>query len=222
MCKATGHCNIEPTIFETGDPTIIQQGHVVQGYHGMFENLIQDRLVGNFIALSVIVTSMMMLLGQIVVLDRSSLSLEGYNYIQGYGNDGHTHKRGGKRANNMSGSDTNHFWNDNGGNTMYAQNNEKKKSFVSDIRDYIYETFSLEMGALSTSRILSFIFGVYAVHAILVVILTLFYSIMGKDCYPLVLSLIAIFTAAGGSDVDTLDFDEIEDIANEINAAHGM
>ena len=47
----------------------------------------------------------------------------------------------------------------------------------------------------------------------------MFYSSTGRDLYPLVLTLIAIFTAAGGSDVDTADFEEPESIAIEINFA---
>jgi hypothetical protein len=229
ICKATGHCNVEPTIFEIGNPTAIQRGYGLHGSRGMFDNLIQDRLAGFIIALSVIVTSTMMLLGQVVVLDKSALSFEAHNYIQGNGtnsmksSDGHNHKRGGgRRTNSGNGNDALHLWNDNGGSGGNTPNSDKKKSMLSSMREFVYKTFSLELGALSTSRILSFIFCVYAVQAILVVILAIVYSSTGKDWYPLVLTLIAVFTAAGGSDVDTADFDELEGIANEINAAYAM
>ena len=232
VCKATGHCNIEPTIFEIGNPTVIQRDYYnVQGSRGMFDNLIQDRFAGYIIAFSVVITSAMMLLGQIVILDKSSLSLEAHSYIQGNKNnvikssDGHNNHRrsgGGRRAtNNGNTSDNLHLWNDKGGNSGSGLSNDKKKHILSDMRDFIYEIFSKELGALSTSRILSFIFCVYSAHALLVVVLAVFYSSTGRDWYPLVLTLIAIFTAAGGSDVDTADFDELEGIAGEINAAHG-
>merc|ERR1712038_1170846 len=100
-----------------------------------------------------------------------------------------------------------------------SRNNEKEKSMLSHMKNFVYRSFSLELGALSTSRILSFVFTVYTIHSVLVVALTMFYSSTGRDWYPLVLTLIAIFAAAGGSDVDTADFEELESIAFEINSA---
>eukprot|EP00551_Chaetoceros_affinis_P010057 CAMPEP_0203671452 /NCGR_PEP_ID=MMETSP0090-20130426/7234_1 /ASSEMBLY_ACC=CAM_ASM_001088 /TAXON_ID=426623 /ORGANISM="Chaetoceros affinis, Strain CCMP159" /LENGTH=650 /DNA_ID=CAMNT_0050536529 /DNA_START=481 /DNA_END=2433 /DNA_ORIENTATION=+ len=230
VCKATGHCNVEPTIFEIGNPTAIHRGYNLKGNRSMFDNLIQDRFAGYVIGISVVMISALVLLGQIVVLDKSSLSLEAYNCIQGSKrnshklNDGHSGRKGGggKRSSSANSHDTNSFWNDNNGSGGNGQNNEKKRNVLSDVRNFVYRTFSLELGALSTSRILSFIFTVYTVHVILVVIFAMFYSLTGRDWYPLVLTLVAIFTAAGGSDVDTADFDELESIASEINAMHGM
>ena len=225
ICKATGHCNIEPTIFEVGYPTIIQGGNSAADKRDMFNNSIKDCLAGYVISLSVIATSAMMLLGQVVVLDKSSLSLEAYNYNQGNkrsnnnrSNDGHHHRKGGggKRTNSSNGNDANSFWNDGGDR---SRNNEKEKRMLSHMKNFVYRSFSLELGALSTSRILSFVFTVYTIHSVLVVALTMFYSSTGRDWYPLVLTLIAIFTAAGGSDVDTADFEELESIAFEINSA---
>lgn len=75
ICKATGHCNVEPTIFEIGNPTVIQRSYGLKGNRGMFDDLIQDRFAGHVIGISVVVVSTLMLLGQIIVLDKSSLSL---------------------------------------------------------------------------------------------------------------------------------------------------
>ncbi len=205
MCKATGHCNIEPTVFEMGSPTSIEGGYVKQSSHDMYDNLIQDHFVGNVITLSVVITSIMMLLGQIIVLDRNTLALEANNYIQSYGNESSFLRKGGRNI----------VWSDDVGYT-----NTQKKNIFSKLRNSVYQAFSMEKGALSTSGILSIIFSVCAIYATIIVILILLYGSMGRDCYPFVLTLIAIFTAAGGSDVDTLDFDEIDEIAEEINAAH--
>jgi hypothetical protein len=217
MCKATGYCNIEPTLFEMGSPTSIEGGYVKQRSHDMYDNLIIDHFVGNVITFSVFIASIMMLLGQIIVLDRSALALEATNYIQIDGNESSCLRKGGRRVNNST-NDSHFVWNDNVGNTF--DKCSSKKSFFSKLRNSIYQSFSMELGALSTSGILSIIFNVCAIYSTIIVMLILWYGVMGRDNYPFIVTLIAIFTAAGGSDVDALDFDEIDDIAEEINAAH--
>lgn len=203
ICKATGYCTVEPTIFEIGDPAAI----LSSSSRGLFDSLIRDRLVGNIIILSVLVSTMMILLAHIVVVDRTSLSFEAINYIQGYSTNG---VRVGRRASNNSGSDS---WNENNGN-------EKKRNVFYTIRDWVYEVFSKEMGALSTSQIMSFIFNVFAIHSMTIMVLTCFYFVSERDCYALILTLLATFTASEGSHVDAFNYGEIEEIAQEINALH--
>ena len=223
MCKATGHCNIEPTIFETGDPAVIQsrlRGESIS----MFENLIYDHLEANLITFSIVITSSLMLLCQLLVLDRSSLSLEAHNYVQGISNNvmrtsDSVHRRGGKKHGSI-GNESHKFWKENVSNGANATLGDTKRNLSTDIKDAVYEYFSLEIGALSTSHILSYIFYAYATHALIVVMLAIFYFVTGRDWYPLVLALIAICTAAGGSDVETADFDELDSIARNINAMH--
>ncbi len=226
MCKATGHCNIEPTVFEVGDPTLIQSrsgGQVLS----MFDNLIYDHLVANFITFSVMVTSLLMLLGQVVVLDRSSLSLEAHNYVQGISTGtgkvfDSSHKRGWKKFNSSFGNESHKFRNDNLKTSGNTHSSIKKWMLFANIKNAVYECFSLEIGALSTSQTLCYIFYAYTVHALIIVLLAIFYCSTGRDWYPLILVLFAVFTAAGGSDVDTADFDELHEIAREINVFHGQ
>lgn len=249
ICKATGYCNIEPTIFEIGNPTAIDPNGI-HSKNEMFDNIIRDHLIGKLIFVSVLVTSVSVLIGQTIVLDRSSLSLGAYTYLQGYLSNNHSdydgatnRKGGGRRANT---GETPFVWNTDaddddttnrkGGahrrsypndfmlndhwKNFTHHNQDGNRHTLSEVRNLFFGIISNELGALSTSTILSYIFSVYAVHAVLVITLTLLYSFAGMDCYPLVLILIAIFSAAGGSDVDTLDFDEIEEVANEINALY--
>lgn len=223
MCKATGHCNIEPTIFETGDPAVIQS-RLRGESNSMFDNLIYDHLAANLITISIIVTSSSMLLCQLLVLDRSSLSLEAHNCVQGVSNNAmrtsdSIHRRGGKKH-TSSGHEFHKFWNENTSSGANATLGDMKRNLLTDIKDAVYGYFSLEIGALSTSHILSYIFYAYTTHALIVVMLAMFYFATGRDWYPLVLTLIAIFTAAGGSDVETADFDELDLIARDINTMH--
>ncbi len=211
MCKAIGHCSIEPTIAEIGDSTLIHNISRGQG-HSTFENLIYDRLAANMILLSIVITSALNLLGQLLVVDRCSLSLEAYNFIQQAQASDSLLKRGGKKFNSNN-NESYKFLNE-------SPSIDSNKNLLRRIRLVVYKCFSLEFGALSTSNMLSYIFYAYTVHALIIVLLAILYSSTGRDWYPLVLTLIAIFTAAGGSDVDTADFDEVDEIAREINSIH--
>mmetsp|Transcript_22628 Transcript_22628/g.27744 ORF Transcript_22628/g.27744 Transcript_22628/m.27744 type:complete len:800 (-) Transcript_22628:122-2521(-) len=238
ICKATGHCTLDQMIFEmNAPPTVVLTSNSVHGRgRDMFDNLIQDRFVGFIIAISVLVLSAAVLICQIVSLDKGSVSFEAYNFIHAKNasnntgrsiSDGHNHKKGRRTsASNSSGNGSDGLYNfgDNNGTSgsgNFDSSNKKEKIFH-EIKIYVYKIFASELGASSSSPIIAFMFLVFVIHSMIIIMFATYYFMVGMDWFPLVLLLIAVFTAAVGTDIDSADFDELESIAKEINAAHGM
>jgi len=213
ICKATGHCDIEPMTFESGSLTLAG----VKG-RGMYNNLIYDRFQGGLIIFSLVLSTTLILIAQIITLNKSHLALKSYS-----NQDSSTSKKsgggGGGRRSITADASAFDFAGEYGNNQSQRGGvSAKFTQSLSDLKKFGYNMFSNELGALSTSRILSIGASIHVCTTMFVIIVWVYYAMTGRDWYTFFLIYIALFASA--VEIGFLEHAALNDIAKEISAAH--
>ncbi len=212
VCKATGHCEIETMVFESGNPTAVE----ARG-HRMFYTLVYDRFLGFIVVSSVLFSTSVILISQVITLDKSYLALKGYVSNHETNSSSSVMKKPGRKSNTHTESITFDFpegYNNNG-------NLNQSRGFVNSLERWkksVYELFSNELGALTTSRVLSICANAHLTFSLLVTLTWLLFIVLGRDWYALVLVYIALFASA--LEIGFLDRHALGNIAREINATY--
>ncbi len=219
ICKASGHCDVQPMVSEIGNPTLAG----VTG-NRMYDNLIRDRLQDGLITATVLLTTTLLLVSQILVLDKSYLALRSFSESQdaaaslkrSSGSGG-----GSRRKPKTLGASDFDFSRD------YNNTSQQRRGVMGKIygmgekvKKYCVELLSNELGALSTSRILSIGANIHVAYTLLVVVIWMHYAITGGNWYMFFLIYLALFSSA--VEVGYLDSATVYDIADTINYYHGV
>lgn len=212
VCKVTGHCTIETMVFESGTPTAVD----ARGYR-MFENLVCDQFLGFIVVSSVLFSTSVILISQVITLDKSYLALKGYVNNHESTLIGSASKKSGRKSSTHAESISFDFPID----YSYRRNQNQSRGIVNTLQRWKksgYELFSNELGALTTSRILSICANAHLAFSLFVTIAWLIFILLGRDWYALVLVYIALFASA--LEIGFLDRHAMGNIAREINAAN--
>ena len=184
ICKATGHCDIDVTIFEMGPLAI-------NGESGrrMYDRLIYDSFLMWVIGIITILITFLVLLSSAVTLDRSYLAMKAFLYQEEASGSS---KRSGMKKGGQLDFDFSEF---------LAQSPDIKKGpfatlkqMMSTFKKSVYSVFVDEVGPLSTSHILSICSSIHLGISIFVTVLFLFYYITGRYWHPLVVIYLSLFS----------------------------
>mmetsp|Transcript_20384 Transcript_20384/g.30070 ORF Transcript_20384/g.30070 Transcript_20384/m.30070 type:complete len:703 (+) Transcript_20384:135-2243(+) len=218
VCKATGHCSIDTLVSENGNPTAIDSSG-----RNMFDTLLNDRLLGFVIIAAVVFSSTVILISQAITLDKSQLALKGFlrnddisSGLSGSSSNSNSNSNSNKRSGKKTSTNSEITF-DYGNKKDQDQNYgwSKITSIHEKWKKYAYEIFSNELGALTTSRILSICANAHLGFCIFVTIIWMVYIVLGKEWYALVLIYIALFASA--LEIGFLDRNVLENIAIEIS-----
>lgn len=209
VCKATGHCDIETMWSETGNPTL-------PGSKGtsMYENIIYDRFQGGIITITVLVTTVLLLISQIIILDRSHLALKSHCHQFPPPSKKSSSRKIGRNSNEgLFNFSRNH------GSNQSSQTSgifAKLSSHVSWIKKSGCELLANELGALSTSRILSICANIHVGYTMLVKAVWIYYVFTGgRQWFSFVLVYVALLLSA--VEVGFLEKSSLTIIAKEIS-----
>lgn len=187
ICKVTGHCEVETMIFESGNPTLV-------GAKGksMYSNLVHDTFQGGLIYITAFVTTFIILISQMIVLNRSHLALQSYSHTTGMPSKKLNVKKFGTNKNESHAFD---FSGENGSDPSQQSYGQREKifMFVEQIKKRVQNVLENELGALSTSRVLAVCACVQVTWTIIVIIVWGYYACMGKEWHSFVLLYLALF-----------------------------
>lgn len=199
-------------VFENGNPTAIDSSG-----RKMFDTLLNDRLLGFVVIAAVVFSSTVILISQAITLDKSQLALKGFLRNDDISSGLSSNKRSGRKSttNNETSFD---FPVDYGNKNNQIQIYGFWANISADLERWktcAFEIVSNELGALTTSRILSICANAHLAFSIFVTIIWLVYIVLGKEWYALVLIYIALFASA--LEIGFLDRNVLGNIAREIN-----
>jgi len=215
ICRATGHCDLDPMIFESGNPTLVNETG-----KSMYSDLIRDRFQDALITTTVIVATTLMLVSQMIVLDKSYLALKSYSKQE---TSAVRKSSGGSKRKSLKHPDavTFDFSGDMNGIRGQRSGMVARIFKISEsIEKYCGELFGNELGALSTSRILSIGANIHVGYTLFVIIVWIYYAASGGNWYCFFLIYLSLFSSA--VEVGYLEPSELNDIADEINAVYSM
>lgn len=208
-CRVTRHCEVEPMISEMRHPTLIG----VRG-ESMYNTLVRDTFQGGLIYLTVFVCTLIILISQMIVLNRSHLALGSYTrQLPLMPKKSNATRKVGNKNEILNTLDSH---GESGGcNPSLMGGIMNKISTCTDqIMKRVHDVLANELGALSTSRILAWCAGVHIAYTILIVIVWAYYAFTGKEWHSFVLLYLALF----GSSVEIgyLDKGALSNISDEI------
>jgi hypothetical protein len=198
---------------ESGNPTL-------PGATGtsIYENLIYDRFQCGLITMTVILSTMLLLISQIIVLDKSHLALKSFSQqLPPISKKASTRKIGKNDTTNLFDFPVKY---DNSQGIQIQQRNgifAKLSSCIDWIKRGVYELLANELGALSTSRILSICANIHVVYTMFVIVVWIYYAFTSGGQW---LSFVLIYTAlfASAIEVGFLEKSSLLVICNDIIA----
>jgi hypothetical protein len=204
MCKVTGHCEIETTISECGNPTVI-------GANGesMYNSLFHDTFQATLIYVTAFVSILILLISQMVALDTSHFTFEDFSYHYRL-RKVHGKRMGIKNHSNIFevgvGRDQN----------QGSDHVSKTANLVDEISKYIQNMFTNDVKDLPSSGIFATCAIVQFACTILLFVTFCFYAFTGKEWY----SFVFLFLALLGSSVEIVDLERevLTNASDEVNS----
>ena len=184
----------------------------------MHSDLIRDRLQDGLITISVLLSTTLMLISQIIVHDKSYLALKSYSK-----QETSTVKKssGGSRRKPLINADINAFDFSSDYSSSQRRGILAKIFQISEnVKKYGVELFGNELGALSTSRILSIGASIHVGYTLCVVLVWIYYAASGGNWYSFLLIYLSLFSSA--VEVGYLEPSTLNDIADEINSIYSI
>ena len=184
----------------------------------MYENLIYDSFQGGLITTTVILSTMLLLISQIIVLDKSHLALKSFSQqLPPISKKASTRKLGKTDTTNISDFPAKY---DNSQGILIQQRNgifAKLSSCIDWIKKSICELLANELGALSTSRTLSICANIHVGYTMFVIVVWIYYALTSGGQW---LSFVLIYTAlfASAIEVGFLEKGSLLVISKEISA----
>ena len=200
----------------------------------MFDSLIHDRFLGFVIVCTVALTTALVLLSQMIILDKGRLALKCHSILVnqellGSGSEGgsssSTSKRsgGGKRT-SMSNTSTSSDMYDNlgrygvKGSSSSINRRTRLNQITTELKLWGCDIFSNELGALSTSRVLSICANIHITYSLFVSFALAIYAFIGWNWYCLILVYISMFSSA--MEIGFIEHSKLNTVAKEISARH--
>lgn len=204
VCKVSGHCPISPLISETGHASLI-------GAKGTraYENLMFDHFQGFLITFTVFISTFFILLSQIIITDKSALALKSYSQQM---------PQVSKKSSMRKAGNKNDFGMDYGGQSTNTSNSGvlmEIKTIKTRLERKGLELLSNELGALSTSHILSVCARFHMIYTTIIIAVWIYYAVMnGEDWFCFILIYAALFSSA--VEVGYLEKNALAKISGEI------
>ena len=211
-CRVTGHC--EPGAVLWDRPTSALEDHVKSGVSAMFDALPFDRVSTLTIALSVTVVTILLLLAQAVVLDKSHLSTIGYQHAGNqdvfpqHGKPSHQTTGGAKHRHKGKASETNTT------SQLGSLSSLDSRTADADLRT-MQLIFQYELGHTSQSTVLVILTKVQLICVAVIFFLCCFRLFMHWNFLAMSVALFANVLSAFAVSCLT-DTTEFEIIADEI------
>lgn len=210
ICKATGHCDIDVSIFEMGPLAVNRENG-----RRMYDRLIYDSFLSSVIGIITVLITSLVLLSSAVTLDRSHLAMKAYLYQEEASGSS---KRSGSKKGGQFDFDFSEF--------LPPPPDVKKGTFATlkqtmdSFKAFVYSVFADEVGPLSTSRILSVCSSIHLGISIFVIILFIFYYTTDRYWHPLVVLYLSFFSSA--FEISAVDTFILHNLANDISMSHKM
>lgn len=189
-CRVTRHCEVEPMFSEVGHPTLI--GGLGKS---MYHTLRHDAFQGGLIYLTVLVCTCIILVSQMIVLNRSHLALGSYSRQLGWMPKKSNSRKGGNHKHEKTTCDD-HGESGGGGCNHTNQTDgivAKCSTLMEQIVEQVHDVLANELGSLSTSRILAMCASVHISYTIFIVIIWAYYALSGKEWQSFALLYLALF-----------------------------
>lgn len=227
VCRATGHCPSSPAVQELSQilyPQGISEPYREdRGYTSMFESINPDRGSAVITILSVVVVSAVILLAQLITLNKSYLATMGHlagewKLVQRKGKEvasqwdpRRRYKKGDMIVYSYPGFRQSIY--------MATTNSPEGRPFDFFLRA-THDLFRHELGHQSTSEIITSIVKVHVAFMAIISCTILYYMIMGYSEQSLVTTLFANMVACCGVlQTGLIDYNELEDVAAKVNAS---
>ena len=218
VCRATKHCPESSTWWELA--MILYRPQDVKTF---FSTLRPDTGATLIALTSVIMITILLLLAQLVTLEKSYLAIMGY--VSGewilvpdstrsviapsQWNSRRRYKKGDLIIHSFPGFQPSIY--------MANTNFPEGRPFDLSLRA-THDLFRQELGHVSTSMVISYCSSIHFIYMVGIVIFGLFYAIRGINTSALVTAFVANLIASFGLvHVGLMDYDELQSIANEIN-----
>ena len=177
----------------------------------MFNNLIYDRFQGGMIMFTVLLSTSLILISQIVILDKSYLALKSYTSLNPESTA--VRKSGSGKRNSIT-----EFSADFGKSQCQKHGiSAKISNFVGTAEKTAYNLFLNELGALSTSPLLSMASNIHVVYTLFVITMWIYHVTTGRFWYTFFFIYISLFSSA--VEIGFLEKSALTNIANEIAAS---
>ena len=200
ICKVSGHCPVNPLLSETGHASLI-------GAKGTraYENLMFDHFQGFLITFTVFISTFFILLSQIIITDKSALALKSYSQQM---------PQVSKKSSMRKSGNKNDFGMDYGTNTNRGLLSEIR-TLKTKLERKGLELLSNELGALSTSHILSVCARFHMIYTTIIIAVWIYYAAVmnGEDWFCFILIYAALASAV---EVGYLEKNALAKISGEI------
>lgn len=236
VCKITKHCDPYPLLWERAASFSLDPWRVV-GQHGIgadasittsFESIRVDSWVKFYVAASVILTTLSILLAQAVTLDKGFLSSIGYLSGESiFANDeaSNSPEFGDKQLNNNTnrrnkkGNSHNHKNSDNSTKVSADVDMDELNIFLRSAR-FI---FQYDYGHPTTSSVVS-VASMFQMGFIVILInVFIYYDSVGYDSKALALTIISnVIASSATCCIGTMDFNELKRLSLELSGAPSL
>jgi hypothetical protein len=230
VCRVTEHCNHTPSLAELSKilyPAGVASAQRDGGtdYDSMFHSLNQDYTSVILVVISIILITSFLLLAQLVVLNKSYLAIMGHlagewKKVEGESGNGaasqwdprRRYKKGDKILFSVPGFKQSVY--------MANTNSPEGQPFHFYLRA-THDLFRDELGHSSTSQIITNAAKIHSGFMGLIVVVIVYYMVMDHSIGSLLTTLVAnLFACYGMLRTGLMDYDELEDLAGEINKAN--
>lgn len=227
VCRATGHCPSTPTLAELSRILYPQGVSGVyrdnSGYKSMFQSINPDRGSALITISSIIVITSVLLLAQLVTLNKSYLAIMGHlagewklvdnvgSGIVSQWDPRRRYKKGDMIVHSYPGFRQSVY--------MATTNSPEGRPFDLFLRA-THDLFRHEVGHQSTSRIITTVVKIHLIFMGVIIMTILYYVMVGYSARSLVTSLFANMVACYGVlQAGLIEYDELERVAAELNAS---